>query len=133
METIDSVMSAIAAQLTAATELRSEDTVPSKINPPALFLNLTSSKPGTFGADSLDIELDVVVFVSSAIDRNQRLLYRYASIGNEESIFDALASDLTFGLDGVSGSAGEFRGLGIDEIAAYNLFGGAINVAVSIS
>ncbi len=133
MESIRSVMEAIASQLSNVTGIRAQDTVPNKIEPPALFLNLTSSRPGTFGADSLDIEIDVVAFVSSNVERNQRLLYDYVTVGGELSIFDALASDPTFGLDGVSGSVGEFRNLGIDEIAAYNLYGGAISLAVSIT
>ncbi len=133
MESIRTVLAAIARQLNDQTGIRAGDIVPPKVNPPELFLQLTSSTPGTFGADSLDIELDVIVFVSTATERNQHLLYDYVSLGTTQSIFDALAFDSTFGLDGVSGSAGVFRNLAFEEIAAYEMYGGAVPVSVSIT
>jgi hypothetical protein len=133
MESIDSVMIAIAAQLTNETGIRAGDVVPNAINPPEVFLHLKGCKPGTFGADSLELDIDVIAFVSSSVDRAQRVLYKYVSVGTPESLFDALSADPTFGLDDVSGAVGEFRNLGFDEIAAYKMYGGAISLAVSIS
>jgi hypothetical protein len=133
MQSIEDVMIAIAAQVTDETGIRAGDVVPNAINPPEVFLHLKGSKPGTFGADSLELDIDVIAFVSSSVDRAQRVLYKYVSVGTPESLFDALSADPTFGLDDVSGAVGEFRNLGFDEIAAYKMYGGAISLAVSIS
>jgi hypothetical protein len=133
MESIQSVMQAIAGQITRETGVRAGDVVPAKINPPEVFLHLKGSKPGTFGVDSLDLEIDMIAFVSSAVDRAQRVLYDYVSTGTTESLFDAVAYDSSFGLEGVFGAVGEFRNLGFEEIAAYSMYGGAISLAVSIS
>lgn len=133
MESIQSVMIAIAGQVTSRSGVRAGDVVPNKINPPEVFLHLKGVKPGTFGADSLELDIDVIAFVSTAVDRAQRVLYDYVSVGTTQSLFDALSYDSTFGLEGVSGAYGEFRNLDIDEIAAYSMYGGAISLAVTIS
>lgn len=132
MAELHDVMAGIAQTIGDATELRCYDYVPDTANPPFLFLTLGAPiERGAFKMGQMELRVDAVMFVSSASDRaGQHSAYDFASWGNIQSVWNAVDDNNDFGLGDTNGAVLRYRPLGIEEIAAYNYYGGVFELLV---
>jgi len=129
MASVAEIAEALADQLAQVTGLRATDYVPESLNPPAAFVNVTEIAEGTFGYETVTVNLDLVVLVSRASARSgQGTLYEYMDPRGPKSVTAAVMS---LGRDDIQVESCKYRSLGIEEIAAYGYIGGAFETVVT--
>ncbi len=108
--------------------LRGYAFVPDDIQVPAVFVAFGQIERQAMVMGVMEIDFDLVVFVSRADDRSgQKLLNEYANPDRDDpkSIWSAFEVDKDLGLAGTDVTLLRYRTLGSEEIAAYGYFGGA--------
>lgn len=132
MASVGDVAAGLASQLSIVTGIRATDYVPDSINPPAAFVNLTGRAVDDFDG-SLILTFDLIVLVSRASARvGTGTLYEFVSGRGDQSVDQAINDNQDLNLtDGTRAVPGEYRSLGIEEIAAYGYMGGAFAVVVT--
>lgn len=130
MADVAQIVTAAAKILFEVTGLRATDYIPESISPPAAIVNLTEIHPGTFGDETMDVTLDLVVLVART-RAGQQQLQAYQSTTSTDSVWAAVRANPTLGLSGVNAAILRYRSLGIEEIAAYGYVGGAFELQVT--
>lgn len=134
MRTLSEVMAGLAATLQSTLSLTIEDHVPGSPVVPGGFLVITSMTEGSFGRGSMDLEIDAVILTptTNALTGQHSL---YLLVDPAAGLWTALDGEAKqLGLDDtVDARFGTFRSLGIEEIAAYGYYGGAVQVKVFVS
>lgn len=116
--------------------LRSVETVPDDVNPPACFVVIGDMDRTAFRLGSMSLPFELVVLTSSAVGRvAQQQLYDYANPDPDDSgsVWAAFETNPSHGLDGVDVKILRYRPLGIDEVAAYNYYGGAFGGVITLT
>lgn len=133
MKTLAEVADAL-REVVATTGLRTYDTLPATVNPPAAVITLGEIDYLPIYETGFDVPFDVYVFTSGAVERvAQGALYDYASATGPSSIPRAVENEPTLGLAGVSATCESYRPLALEEVAAYQYWGGVFRVQVLVS
>lgn len=133
MATISAGIAALASTVTAG-GLRCTPHAPDTIEPPASFCVLTEITEATLDLQSMTYTVDVVVLVSAAADRAGQLkLYELVEPTGVSSVWRALDNAPTLGLtaDNTRAWITGYRSLSVEEVAAYQFYGGAFAVTIS--
>ena len=133
MATIAQVAAGLASVLDDVPGLRVVTFVADDVNPPVAILHLLEVEPETMGRGISTLTWEATVLVSRAVDRvGQEALYDYASLAGTNSVWAAVGHNNTLGLpDGTQATVMRYRGLGLEELAAYGYYGGVFEIAVT--
>lgn len=130
MSSLADVAEALADTL-AATGLRVNAYIPESPNPPEIFLNLGPVERDAFVMGSMQVPFDAVLLVPTSSARiGQRLLYDHASFTGTKSVWKAVNDTPSLGLADTNAAVLRYRPLGIEEVAAYNFYGGVFEILV---
>lgn len=135
MTTLAEATDALAAQIQSQTGLTVFDHVPGQIVPPAAIMEAPTVADYTEDLDegSLTADVELTVLVSSTVDVNQRALYPYTERSGSSSIYQAVKADRTLGLgNDVQAWLLSSRPLGLQQMAAYQHYGGSFMVRVIV-
>lgn len=123
MINLPDLLESVAQQIRDAIDVRTADYFPEDINPPFVFLALDTLKEAAFGFESYSVTVNAVLLVAATDARTgQRLVYQY--LDPSTTSLPSACAGLT--LTGVSCTPGEFRSLGIEEVALYQYYGGLL-------
>lgn len=130
MSGVAEIATGIARQFESVEGLRCFDHMPGTVNPPALCVYLDIMKPSTMGRGWLELQFSAYLFTSTAVARvGQQDLHAVISPNAAWTAFgDNNDLDLT---DGTTATLQEYRGLSIEEFAAYPYYGGVFEIRVT--
>lgn len=134
--TIAQVAAGLKTQLDAIPGLRAYDYVPEDLNPPCAAVILGDIERGAFSRGTMEVRLEVAVFVSRAADQTgQKFLYKLAdpSASVDESIWAKIDADKTLGIPGVDAAILRYRPFGVEEVAAYGYYGGTFELLIMVT
>jgi hypothetical protein len=125
------IIEGLESQLRSIDGLRVFDHVPGAADyPAALILPPDIDYRRAMAKGFVRLELEVVVLVSAVVDRMQRDLFEYLDWTGPKSIVAAVDNDKTLGIPGINAVAMSCRQLGLEEIAGYNAWGGAVRFLI---
>jgi hypothetical protein len=129
VSTIQQVFDGLASTIHDATGLRVVTYVPDDLNPPIMFLTLGTIERGAMGRGQMEIPIDAVLLVQRASDRaGQGATYGYASFTGPLSIWRAVDNNKSLGLSDTDAAVIRYRPLGVEEVAAYQYYGGVFEI-----
>lgn len=82
---------------------------------------------------ALRLDFEVLLLVGAAVHENQKALFEYLDWTGPRSVLRAIDAQPGLGLTGVDAKALTARPLGLEEVNAYQAFGGSIAVVVAIT
>lgn len=132
MTTIAEVYTALAAQVAPAIEDRCYDHVPGSANYPVAFLMPPAVESEGLSSDTLTLAFELVVLVSAFDHARAPLLFPYMEPSGDQSIRARIQDNRSLGFDDVDINPGDWRPLGLEEMAAYNAFGAAMTIVAAV-
>lgn len=136
--TLSQIMTGLKDRLATISGLQTTDFIADTATPPAAMVAVPDipSYRATFGRGQVELEFLIYVFVGRQLDSTgQAALAGYASWTGANSIPLAIEGDRSAGSQTLGGIVNDctvtsFRNLNMDEVAAYNFFGGEFTVLV---
>lgn len=96
--TLNGVRAGLSTRFQTITGLRTFDTFPQRLDPPAVFVGSVSREPATFGGGATRSTFEVFVCISSVESaRNIEVLDDYADATGAKSVEAALSGDPSLG------------------------------------
>jgi hypothetical protein len=131
MTTILQLYAAIKGRLKTV-DLNAYDHVPGSAEWPGAFVLPPMAEHEGAADDWLTLRFDVVIMVSSTIDKNQLKLLEYQALDGPKSIKGAFDQDPSLGFPDVHARVLRSRPLGYEEQAGYLGFGAVFEVVVRL-
>lgn len=128
------IVDGLEIQLRSIDGLRVFDHVPGAAEyPAALILPPDIDYRASMLKGYIKLELEVVVLVSAVVNRMQKELFGYFDWSGPQSVVAAVDNDKTLGLTGINAVAMSCRQLGLEEIAGYQAWGGAVRFLINVT
>jgi hypothetical protein len=125
------IIAGLEQQLRSIAGLRVFDHVPGTAEYPAAFiLPPAIDYRQTMQRGVIRLELEVVILVSSVVDRQAISLFPYIDDDGPQSIVAAVDNDKTLGLANINAVAMDCRQLGFEEVAGYGAYGAAVRFLI---
>jgi hypothetical protein len=130
VSTFSQIAAGLAAQFKGVEGLRVQDHMPAKVNPPELCIYLEDAEPIAMGNGSFEANYRAYLFISSTVARiGQQNLHDTIS---PDAVWSAFGFNNDLDLDdGTRATLQRYRGLSIEEFAAYPYYGGVLEIRVT--
>lgn len=133
MTTIEQAFTALADLVDTIAGIRVIAYKPDASELPCAYLMPPTIDTEDMGLTTASMSVEFVFLVPTIEDRYAKQLWKYQDLTGPDSLLALIQTNRDLGFDDVDVYAGQWRGLGVQEMAFFNAYGASCTLSISLS